>query len=53
MRDAAERVILLGGALVLGSSVVPWALWILAVLANFTAAQRMFTVWQKLRDEDA
>jgi CDP-diacylglycerol--glycerol-3-phosphate 3-phosphatidyltransferase len=49
----AERVILLGGALVLGSSVVPWALWILAVLANFTAAQRVFTVWQKLRDEDA
>jgi CDP-diacylglycerol--glycerol-3-phosphate 3-phosphatidyltransferase len=49
----AERVILLGGALLLGGSVVRWALWILALLANFTAVQRLFTVWQKLRDETA
>jgi CDP-diacylglycerol---glycerol-3-phosphate 3-phosphatidyltransferase len=45
----AERVILLGGALVIGHGVVLWALWILAVLSHFTAAQRVATVWQRLR----
>jgi CDP-diacylglycerol--glycerol-3-phosphate 3-phosphatidyltransferase len=45
----AERVILLGGALVIGHGVVVWALWILAVLSHFTAAQRVATVWQRLR----
>lgn len=45
----AERVILLGGALVIGvDAVVLAALWVLAVLSHFTAAQRVFTVWQKL-----
>jgi CDP-diacylglycerol--glycerol-3-phosphate 3-phosphatidyltransferase len=49
----AERVILLGGSLLFGGAIVVAALWILAVLSNFTAAQRLFTVWQKLRDEAA
>jgi CDP-diacylglycerol--glycerol-3-phosphate 3-phosphatidyltransferase len=47
----AERVILLGGALVIGGNVVLWALWALAVLSNFTAAQRVYGVWSKLREE--
>lgn len=45
----AERVILLGGALVIGHGVVLWALWVLALLAHFTAAQRVATVWQRLK----
>ena len=45
----AERVILLGGALVIGHGVVLWALWILAVLSHFTAVQRVATVWQRLK----
>jgi CDP-diacylglycerol--glycerol-3-phosphate 3-phosphatidyltransferase len=45
----AERVILVGGALVIGVDVVLLAaLWTLAVLSHVTAAQRVFTVWQKL-----
>jgi len=47
----AERVILLAAALIIGHGVVLWALWILAVLSCFTAAQRVFTVWQRLRDD--
>ena len=46
----AERVLLLGGALLLGHDVVRWALWILAILANVTAVQRVYAVWQKTRD---
>jgi CDP-diacylglycerol--glycerol-3-phosphate 3-phosphatidyltransferase len=45
----AERVILLGGALLIGHGVVLWALWLLAVLSHFTAVQRVAAVWQKLR----
>ncbi len=45
----AERVILLGGALVIGHGVVLWALWILAVLSHLTAVQRVATVWQRLK----
>ena len=45
----AERVILLGGALIIGHGVVLWALWVLAVLSHFTAAQRVATVWQRLK----
>jgi hypothetical protein len=30
---------------------VLWALWALALLSHATAAQRVFTVWQRLRDE--
>ena len=49
----AERVILLAGALVIGHGVVLWALWVLAVLSHFTAAQRVFAVWQRLRPGQA
>lgn len=45
----AERVILLGAALVAGHGVVLFALWVLAVLSHFTAAQRVFAVWRQLR----
>jgi CDP-diacylglycerol---glycerol-3-phosphate 3-phosphatidyltransferase len=45
----AERVILLGGALLIGHGVVLWALWVLAALSHFTAVQRVAAVWQKLR----
>jgi CDP-diacylglycerol--glycerol-3-phosphate 3-phosphatidyltransferase len=48
----AERVILLAGALILAplihDDIVLGALWVLAVLSLFTAAQRVFSVWQKL-----
>lgn len=47
----AERVLVLGGALVVGHGVVRWALWVLAVLSHFTAAQRVFTVRQRLSSE--
>jgi CDP-diacylglycerol--glycerol-3-phosphate 3-phosphatidyltransferase len=45
----AERVILLGGALVVGFGTVRWALWILAVFSHLTAVQRVYSVWQKTR----
>ena len=44
----AERVLLLGGALIIGHGVLLWALWVLAVLSHFTAVQRVFTVWRRL-----
>lgn len=47
----AERVLLLGGALVIGNGIVLAALWVLAVLAHFTALQRVFTVWRRLHAE--
>jgi CDP-diacylglycerol--glycerol-3-phosphate 3-phosphatidyltransferase len=53
----AERVILLAMALILApllyDDLVLIALWILATLSLFTACQRVFSVWQKLRDEHA
>ena len=53
----AERVILLAGALILAplihDDIVLGALWILAILTLFTAAQRVFAVWQKLRADEA
>lgn len=50
----AERVILLGGALIISVDVVVLvALWVLAVLSHLTAAQRVFAVWQKLNAEEA
>ena len=48
----AERVLLLGGALIVAHGVVRWALWILAVLSNLTAMQRVAVVWQRLREDD-
>jgi CDP-diacylglycerol--glycerol-3-phosphate 3-phosphatidyltransferase len=51
----AERVLLLAGALILApilhDDIVLGALWILAVLSLFTASQRVFSVWQKLRED--
>ena len=49
----AERVLLLGGALVIAHGVVVWALWVLAVLSHLTAVQRVVTVWQRLSTNDA
>jgi CDP-diacylglycerol--glycerol-3-phosphate 3-phosphatidyltransferase len=49
----AERVILLGGALVIGFGLLRWALWILAVLSHLTAAQRVYAVWQKTRPDSS
>jgi CDP-diacylglycerol--glycerol-3-phosphate 3-phosphatidyltransferase len=45
----AERVVLLGGALIIGHGIVLWALWVLAVLSHLTAVQRVATVWQRLK----
>lgn len=49
-----ERVALVGGALiltdVLDDNLVTPALWILAILACFTAAQRLVMVWLKTRN---
>ncbi len=42
----AERVILLSLALIIGW--VRPALWLLAIMANATALQRLFVVWRKL-----
>jgi CDP-diacylglycerol--glycerol-3-phosphate 3-phosphatidyltransferase len=46
----AERVILLGGALVIGFGLVRWAIWVLAILSYLTVVQRVFAVWQKTQD---
>ena len=43
-----ERVLLIVGALVVPPLLVP-VLWILAVLTNVTAIQRIFFVWQQSR----
>ncbi len=48
----AERVLLLGGALVVAHGVVVWALWVLAVLSHVTAVQRVVAVWQRLSTDD-
>ncbi len=49
-----ERVVLLGGGLIIDGSGVEdamtVALWILAVLASFTAAQRLAIVWWQTRE---
>jgi CDP-diacylglycerol--glycerol-3-phosphate 3-phosphatidyltransferase len=46
-----ERAIVLFGGLLLGR--VTLTLWIMAVLANFTALQRMVHVWRRSEAEDA
>jgi CDP-diacylglycerol--glycerol-3-phosphate 3-phosphatidyltransferase len=55
MRDGlftrAERVLVLGGGLII--SQVRIALWILAVLANLTAVQRLYGSWAGFRRMDA
>jgi CDP-diacylglycerol--glycerol-3-phosphate 3-phosphatidyltransferase len=45
-----ERIVILTVALVLDQ--VPTALWILAILTNFTALQRMYHVWKATHGED-
>jgi CDP-diacylglycerol--glycerol-3-phosphate 3-phosphatidyltransferase len=44
----AERVILIGGGSIL--DLVRIALWILAILANVTALQRLYLIWRKTRE---
>jgi len=52
----AERVLLLGGGLIIDQ--VRIALWVLAVMSNGTALQRLYAVWDRLgrrranRDEE-
>jgi CDP-diacylglycerol--glycerol-3-phosphate 3-phosphatidyltransferase len=43
-----ERVCLLVAGLVLG--IMPWMLWVLAVLTNVTVVQRMVHVWRSTQD---
>ncbi len=45
----AERVLLLGGGLIIDQARI--ALWVLAVMANATALQRLFAVWQHFAPE--
>ena len=47
MFTRAERVILIGGGSIIGQ--VRIVLWILAVLANLTALQRLYLIWRKTR----
>src|SRR3990172_9885260 len=42
----AERVLLLGGGLIINQ--VRIALWVLAIMANATALQRLYIVWARL-----
>ena len=44
----AERVILIGGGSIIDQ--VRIVLWILAVLANLTALQRLYLIWRKTRE---
>jgi CDP-diacylglycerol--glycerol-3-phosphate 3-phosphatidyltransferase len=46
----AERIILLAVFLILGWEL--WAVWILGILTNFTAVQRMFHVWRVTSKSD-
>lgn len=48
----AERVLLLGGALIVAHGVVVWALWVLAVFSHVTVVQRVVTIWQRLSTDD-
>ena len=43
-----ERVVITVIGLVIAPLLI-WALWILAVLTNFTAVQRIWVVWQQAR----
>lgn len=46
----AERVIILSAGLVAGQPV--WALWILAILTQFTVLQRIVHVWRELQPSE-
>lgn len=45
----AERVVILGGALIIDQVTI--ALWIVAIAANLTAAQRLYLVWRQTSEE--
>jgi CDP-diacylglycerol--glycerol-3-phosphate 3-phosphatidyltransferase len=46
-----ERIVAtIVGLLVLGGALLPWVIWLLAVLTNFTALQRIHEVWAQARD---
>jgi len=47
----AERVLLLSGGLIIDQ--VRIALWILAILANATAVQRLYAVWRRFGNENS
>ena len=46
-----ERVVATVVGMLLGATVLFWVVWLLAVLTNFTAAQRVFEVWGQARDQ--
>lgn len=46
-----ERVVATVAGLVLGATVLFWIVWLLAVLTNFTAIQRVFEVWGQAREQ--
>lgn len=52
-----ERVILIGGGMIVADiveeDVMTYALWVLAVLANVTAAQRLYIVWTKSKEGES
>ncbi len=43
-----ERVVITVIGLIIGPLLI-WALWILAILTNITALQRIYVVWQQSR----
>lgn len=46
-----ERVVATVAGLLLGATVLFWVVWLLAVLTNFTAIQRIFEVWNQAREQ--
>jgi CDP-diacylglycerol--glycerol-3-phosphate 3-phosphatidyltransferase len=46
-----ERVVVTVAGLLLGGVVLTWVIWILAVLTNFTVAQRIWEVWRQAREQ--
>lgn len=53
-----ERVVLIGGGLIIADildegDVLTGALWILAVLANLTALQRLYIVWTRSKEGES
>jgi len=46
-----ERVVATVAGLVFGAGILYWVVWVLAVLTNFTAVQRVFEVWGQAREQ--
>ena len=46
-----ERVVATVVGLLLGPTVLFWIVWVLAILTNFTAIQRIFEVWRQAREQ--